>query len=110
MDMRIFAINLDRSTDRWNALSRQAETLRFPLLRVPGVDGTKVPPQERIDCDAQAFQRNNGRTILPGEYGCYRSHLAALSTFLETGESVAVIVEDDIVLFTDLLLRAEACD
>lgn len=108
MNIRIYAINLDRSVDRWNALSRQAQTLGLPLMRIPGVDGTKTPPQERVECDAQAFQRNNGRTILPGEYGCYRSHLKALSAFLETGEPAGVIVEDDIVLSADLLLRAAA--
>ena len=106
--MHIFAINLDRSVDRWSVLSRRAELLGLSLVRVPGVDGVTVTPQDRIDCNTQAFKRNNGRTILPGEYGCYRSHLRALSVFLETGELAGVIVEDDIELSSDLLLRAEA--
>lgn len=108
MSISIYAINLDRSAERWSALSESAGALGLPLVRVPGVDGTKTPAEERIDCDARAFSRNNGRTILPGEYGCYRSHLKALAAFLETGEPAAVIVEDDIVLTADLLDRAEA--
>jgi len=108
MDIRIYAINLDRSVDRWTVLSREAEVLGLPLVRISGVDGTKTPPHERVDCDARAFQRNSGRTILPGEYGCYRSHLAALSAFLDTGEPAGVIVEDDVTLTADLLPRAKA--
>jgi len=106
MEVRIFAINLDHSADRWSVLSDRAEILGFSLVRVTGVDGATVAPQSRIDCDVRAFKRNNGRTILPGEYGCYRSHLRALSVFLETGEPAGVIVEDDIELSSDLLLRA----
>ena len=108
MSISIYAINLDRSADRWHALSESAQALHLPLVRVPGVDGAKTPVEERIDCDARAFARNNGRTILPGEYGCYRSHLKTLAAFLETGEPAAVIVEDDIELTADLLSRAEA--
>lgn len=108
MDVRIYAINLDRSVDRWDTLSVRAKFLALPLVRVSGVDGAKTPPTERIDCDADAFAHNNGRTILPGEYGCYRSHLRALSVFLDTGDPAGVIVEDDIELSADLIVRASA--
>lgn len=108
MGIRIYAINLDRSVERWSALSHRAEILRLSLVRVPGVDGTKTRPEDRIDCDTQVFERNNGRTILPGEYGCYRSHINALSAFLETSEYAGIVVEDDIELSADLLLRAGA--
>lgn len=106
MSLRIYAINLDRSIDRWNILSRQAEALGLPLSRVPGHNGAAILPEARIDCDMRAFERNNGRTLLPGEYGCYRSHLKALAAFYQTGEPVGVIVEDDIELSADLLVRA----
>jgi glycosyl transferase family 25 len=108
MDLRVYAINLDRSVDRWSALSRQARLNSLFLVRIPGVDGMTTPAEDRADCDIRAFERNNGRTILPGEYGCYRSHLKALSAFLETGDPEGVIVEDDIQLSADLLLRARA--
>lgn len=108
MDIGIFAINLDRSNDRWTRLARQAAELDFRLIRVPGIDGTEVDRQDWIECDERSFRRNNGRTILPGEYGCYRSHLKALSHFLETGQPVGIIVEDDIELSADLLVRTQA--
>jgi len=106
--MRIYAINLDRSISRWEALSRQATALELPLVRVSGVDGTQVRPESREGCDTRAFERNSGRALLAGEYGCYRSHLKALNAFIEAGEHDAVIVEDDIELSADILARARA--
>jgi glycosyl transferase family 25 len=108
MSIDIYAINLDRSEDRWAKLSQQAAELRLNLVRVPGVDGLQVSVDERVDCDEQAFRRNNGRKILPGEYGCYRSHLKALSTFLDSRQATGLIIEDDIVLTSQLVARAEA--
>lgn len=108
MNIKIYAINLDRSVDRWSALSRQAEELNLDLVRVPGVDDTFVPPEERLDTDEYSFSRNNGRILLPGEYGCYRSHLKALSLFLNTGDPLAIIVEDDIQLRPDLVAQVDA--
>lgn len=108
MRIQIYAINLDRSADRWERLSQQAGDLDLNLVRVPGVDGLQVSTGERVDCDEQAFRRNNGRAILPGEYGCYRSHLKALSTFLDSGQSIGLIIEDDIELTSQFLPRVEA--
>ncbi|MCD1266828.1 glycosyl transferase family 25 [Shinella sp. AETb1-6] len=108
MSIRIYAINLDRSVDRWRSLSLSADAFGFDLVRISGVDGAETPPEERIDCDSKKFKRNNGRGMLPGEYGCYRSHLGALATFYATGELTAVIVEDDIKLSVDLVVRADA--
>jgi glycosyl transferase, family 25 len=56
MSISIYAINLDRSADRWRALAESAERLHLPLVRVPGVDGAKTPAEDRIDCDASAFR------------------------------------------------------
>jgi glycosyl transferase family 25 len=108
MTTRIYVINLDRSTDRWNALSDRAKALQFDLIRIAGVDGRGIAADQRTACDERAFQRNNGRTILPGEYGCYRSHLKVLAAFLETGGAACIIVEDDVILSADLVARAEA--
>lgn len=108
MNICLYVINLDRSVDRWGALSHQASIFGLPTMRVSGVDGTKTSPDQRIDCDMPAFECNNGRTMLSGEYGCYRSHLKALSVFLESNEPFGVIVEDDLELAADLLVRARA--
>jgi len=108
MNIGIYAINLDRSAGRWSRLSKQAGQHNLELIRVTGVDGYQLAADERLECGERSFRRNNGRTILPGEYGCYRSHLKALSTFLSSNQPVGIIVEDDIEFGYDLPKRVEA--
>lgn len=108
MKIRIYAINLERSRDRWEELSQQAGALGLELHRVEAVDGASVAKEDWIDWDEKAFKRNNGRWVLPGEYGCYRSHMNALSSFLESGLPSAIIIEDDIGLVADLPDRGAA--
>ena len=98
MTLEIFAINLDRSTDRWQLLVDRAKQLDLALNRVSAMDGRQIVEADREDIDDKAFQRNMGRTMLPGEYGCYRSHIKALRQFLTTDAELALIIEDDFQL------------
>ncbi len=106
MDVAAYAINLDRSTDRWLALSSRAREFNLPLNRVSAVDGSGISEQEAVD--RLAFHRNVGRLLLAGEYGCYRSHLKALHEFLESPADIGLIIEDDVELRQDLYARVEA--
>jgi glycosyl transferase, family 25 len=72
------------------------------------VDGRLIPSEKWVDVDHRRFEKQHGRVILPGEYGCYRSHLAALRLFLASENDAAVIIEDDIALDGALLDRALA--
>lgn len=108
MNVAILAINLDRSTDRWGILADRATALGLPLTRVSAVDGRQVPGTEREAVDDAAFRRNTGRLMLPGEYGCYRSHIKALNAFLATDGDIALIIEDDVELSADLKDRVQA--
>lgn len=107
-DFPIYVINLDRAADRMAELSRSAKESGLGIERIRGVDGKAVPPAEWVDVDAPLFARRTGRGLLPGEYGCYRSHLAALSRLVESGVPAAIIVEDDVVMPPDLIERASA--
>lgn len=75
---------------------------------MPGIDGSQVDRKDWVDFNERSFRRNNGRTVLLGEYGCYCSQLGALSDFLETGQPIGFIVEDDIELGADLVVRTQA--
>lgn len=108
MSIRIFAINLDRSADRWQRLSAKANGLGLSLTRISAVDGKWTAEDAREATDDLAFRRNTGRLMLAGEYGCYRSHIRALQTFLDTGAEVGLIIEDDVELKADLSDRAMA--
>lgn len=108
MSVAILAINLDRSTDRWEVLAKRATALGLPLTRVSAVDGKLTPEKKREAIDDAAFRRNTGRLMLAGEYGCYRSHIEALNAFLATDDDTALIIEDDVELSADLKDRVHA--
>lgn len=104
----ILVINLDRAGDRMAEIARNAAESGLSIERISGLDGKAVPPAQWVDVDEALFARRTGRGLLPGEYGCYRSHLAALSRMVESGVPAAIIVEDDIVMPPDLIARASA--
>lgn len=108
MKIGVYVINLDRSPDRWNDISSRAEKNDVDLVRVSGIDASLIAPDKREFLDRRLFSILNGRTMLSGEYGCYRSHLKSLRTFLESDNDVAIIMEDDVAFGSDLLERARA--
>lgn len=93
----VFAINLDASSDRWESLLRCALAFDLDLHRVSAIDGRAVEPEDWVGFDRSGFRHQTGRVPLPGEYGCYRSHLRALKTFIEHGAPHGVIIEDDVL-------------
>jgi glycosyl transferase family 25 len=104
----IYVINLDRCVERWDRMRAQAVSYGLNLVRVSAVDGHIVGTHERIGFDPRSFYYHNGRSILAGEYGCYRSHLLALETFVASGDAMAIIMEDDVDLNPTLIPRAMA--
>lgn len=104
----VYLINIARAVDRLQEVRSQAHAFGIEVERVEGVDGHLVPLEEWVDVDHRRFEKRHGRVILPGEYGCYRSHLAALQLFLASGKDAAVIIEDDIALDGSFLGRALA--
>lgn len=78
------------------------------VVRIAAVDGNAVAEDARIDFHPHQFIYHNGRRLLSGEYGCYRSHLMALEQFVASGEEMAIIIEDDVDLNPRLIPRAIA--
>lgn len=108
MEVGVYVINLDRSWDRWQTISAHARSCGISLVRVSACDGSEICPKDYVGVDHRAFVRHGARRLLPGEYGCYRSHLAGLSTFLESANDAAIIMEDDVIPTLDLIRRAKA--
>ncbi len=104
----VYLINIDRAVDRLAEIRRQSGEFSIEIERVSGVDGAAIPREQWVDVDHRLFQLRHGRLILPGEYGCYQSHLLALRQFLASGRDAAVIIEDDISLDGQFLDRAWA--
>lgn len=100
--MPIYAIFIARARERMEAQQGQANALHLDFRPVQGVDGKTVPPVQWEGFSRVRSRLRAGRDILPGEYGCYRSHVAALSAFVASGEPYATIVEDDVVFVEGL--------
>jgi glycosyl transferase family 25 len=108
MRVGIYVINLDASVERWIALHAKAGEYGIDLIRVAATDGRKLSRKDFRDVDWKGFARYGGRAILPGEYGCYRSHVDCLSIFLQSDFDAALVIEDDIDVAADLPARTVA--
>ena len=100
-DCPIYVINLDRSPERLEAITRQLDRFGLGFHRIQAVDGKLANPTQRALLDEMAYQSKHGKTSLPGELGCYLSHVRALDTFLASDSPFAIILEDDAILKDD---------
>jgi hypothetical protein len=92
---RVYAINLERSPERLKDFMQSFESLGLDIVRVAAVDGTKVT-LSHPDYDEDNFRRYHGKRTSMGTVGCYFSHIKALRQFIESGEEIALICEDDV--------------
>ncbi|PZX36720.1 glycosyl transferase family 25 [Roseinatronobacter thiooxidans] len=100
-----YYINLDSSTERRSSI--EAELVKAGVTesyRIPAFDGRGLDLQSLGDCDVDAAFRYLGRPLRGAEYGCYRSHLAALDLFLASDRPYGLILEDDAMLDPDMRL------
>lgn len=108
MKLGVYVINLDSSLDRWIVISSKAAKHGVNIVRVSAIDGRSLSQKEFLDVDWKSFARHGGRAMLPGEYGCYRSHVRCLIRFLESDFDAALVMEDDVDISGDLLPRVMA--
>ncbi len=96
-DLQVLVINLDRSVDRLARIDAALQALDLPFTRVPAVDGRQLSEAERSQAiDEATYQRRHGMSSLPGEIGCYLSHVKAIRQFLDSNARAALILEDDV--------------
>lgn len=102
--MTFYVINLDRSPQRWSETAEALSALGIQATRISAVDGKTVATGMWMPVfDASKFRFCHGVDALPGEYGCYASHVAAISAFLETSDETCVIFEDDVLPLKDMV-------
>jgi glycosyl transferase family 25 len=100
--VQTWVINLDRAPDRLARLREQLERLGLPFTRLPAVDARAFTPAQRAQLDEPAFHRRHGMTPLPGELGCYLSHIEVMHAFLAGDAEAALVLEDDVRLHDTL--------
>lgn len=97
-----YVINLDRSKDRLVAIAAQLENIGLSFIRISAVDGKQANFEELACIDEQSYQSKHGKPSLPGELGCYLSHVKAIRTFLSSDAPFALILEDDAIFDSGL--------
>ena len=96
MKIKYYVINLDRSPERLSNISAQCKKYNIDFVRIPAFDGSTLD-LEKLAYDT-ACRYEMGRSIQPGEVGCFLSHKKALDAFLSSEDDYAVILEDDAIL------------
>lgn|SRR5690554_300199 len=91
-----YLINLDRASDRLELMEKEFAKCKMPYERVPAVDAKKIKEDEYI------IKNKYDRDLLPGEIGCYLSHIKTFEKFLNSNSDFALIIEDDAMLPADL--------
>jgi glycosyl transferase family 25 len=99
----VWLINLDRSTQRRAAMETRLAAVGLDYTRFPAIDGRADWDRLAPGVDQPAFRRNVGREVLPGEIGCYASHLGVWQALIDSPHEMALILEDDVVFHDDLL-------
>ncbi len=89
--MRIFAINLHRSTERRRAMLEWLPCCDLPWEIFEAVDASLLRP------DAVPWTNDRwGASLWPGAVGCYLSHLHILCRIIDYDLPWAVVLEDDV--------------
>jgi glycosyl transferase family 25 len=99
----IFAINLDRSPDRWADIERHFGGLAWPLQRIKAVDA-KLDPASVLAVRGQSLQfppngvawnDHRNRVFMLTEEACLAGHVLTWRQFLASDFSHALVLEDD---------------
>ena len=93
--MKRYLVNLDRRPDRLGAMQARAAALGLTLERVAALDAAATDPAAMDGWFAASGPLGE---IPRGDKACLLSHRRAWELFLQSGDSHAVFLEDDVVL------------
>lgn len=106
--MKAYVINLARSPERRahmvSQLARAVTSYRF----VEAVDGRELDLPDPSVLDPALFTRTSGPGFRPGSAGCALSHLRVFRQIIQDGTEHGLVLEDDVVLPSDLEALADA--
>jgi glycosyl transferase, family 25 len=100
--LQTWVINLDRAPERLARITAQLQRLQLPFTRLAAVDAKAFTPAQAALLDEAAYRRKHGMRPVPGELGCYLSHVAVLRAFLASSAQAALVLEDDVQLHDTL--------
>lgn len=96
--MQAYLVNLDRSADRLAHMQAEFARRGIAFERIAAVDA-RDPAVAAIA--ATLGPNLQGRVISSGAYGCFQSHRLIWQRLLDSGDSHAMAIEDDLLLAED---------
>ena len=103
LGLMVTLINLDRSEHRRIQMAQRLAEIGLAYSRLAAVDGKARWAELLPSVDVYTFERNVGRDVMPGEIGCYHSHLQAWRTLVDSECHTLLVLEDDVVFGDDFL-------
>lgn len=95
--LRVYFINLDKSTDRLANMQPQLDALGYSYTRISAVYGKELTKKYRNSVtNPYKYKILMHNEIGAGTIGCYLSHINAWKEFLASSNSYALIFEDDV--------------
>jgi glycosyl transferase, family 25 len=90
-------INLDEDTQRRSAIEAACAAAGIAAERLAATRWTRLAPAQQAALYSAALNaRQYFRPLLPGEMGCYASHIAAWRQLLASAAPALVVLEDDV--------------
>ncbi len=96
-----YLINLDRADERLKLMENEFKKCQISYERISAVDA-KI-----LDSSTYKVKNKYDRDLVPGEIGCYLSHVKTLETFIASENGFALIIEDDAILSDDFKSAVE---
>jgi glycosyl transferase family 25 len=103
--MKSYLINLDKDTERLGFFKSNFERLEIPFERISAIDGrtfSEQDYQEFMRSRPRDYNRNQSKTWLRGQMGCFLSHFNAWKKIAESEDAFGAVFEDDIHISDDL--------
>lgn len=95
-------INLDEDRQRREGMQAQFEARGLVPTRLPAVRWTRLPIDEQRMLHSEALNRDTFfQPLVPGECGCYASHIRAWQALAASDAPALVVLEDDVLLPPD---------
>ncbi|NUH65372.1 glycosyltransferase family 25 protein [Sulfitobacter sp. S0837] len=103
-----FVINLAASPQRFDSAKAELDDVQIDTIRVDAFDGREIDLAQYAPYDDRKARQFMGRSMTQGEVGCYVSHQRAATAFLESGDDIGFVFEDDIALKPEFKTAAAA--
>jgi GR25 family glycosyltransferase involved in LPS biosynthesis len=91
---KIYVINLDKNTDRWEYVYKQSINANIPITKFNAVYGKELSPDDKR---LKTYFTNNNK-LISGQIGCALSHIEIWEDVIKNNYNNVLIFEDDVVI------------